>query len=116
MWINAAEGFLIVYSITDIGTFWSVKSYYNDIMRYQSHFRGRLGITIVGNHHERERDRIVTTVEGLALAKELGCGFVETCADSVADVEGAFYNVIRRTGKHRFCVQNQGPGVKNASS
>jgi len=104
--ISAADGFLIVYNITDIKSFQLVQRYYNDIKRIKNGFPERAGIwkfviTIVGNRCEQEDNRAVATEKGLMLAKELQCGFFETSAQRHrgTDIEGAFHDVIRRFRK-----------------
>ena len=46
-------------------------------------------------------EREVSTQEGNALAKELGCDFVEASAKNNIDVDKAFYDVVRRLRKQR---------------
>lgn len=52
-------------------------------------------IMLVGNNSDRVAEREVSTQEGLARAKELGCEFVETSAGNCRNVEKAFYDVVR---------------------
>jgi GTPase KRas protein len=61
---------------------------------------------LVGNKCYRVTEREVSTQEGSALAKELGCDFVEASAKNCVNVEKAFYEVVRQLRRQR----NQGAG------
>jgi GTPase KRas len=50
---------------------------------------------LVGNKSDRVTEREVSTQEGHALARELGCEFVEASAKNCINVEKAFYDVVR---------------------
>ena len=50
---------------------------------------------LVGNKSDCVTERKVSTQEGLACAKELGCEFVETSARDCINVEKAFFDVVR---------------------
>ena len=46
-------------------------------------------------------EREVSTQEGSALARELGCDFVEASAKNCINVEKAFYDVVRQLRRQR---------------
>jgi GTPase KRas protein len=52
-------------------------------------------VILVGNKSDKVTEQEVLTQEGYALAKELGCEFVEASAKNYINVEKAFYNVVR---------------------
>lgn len=56
---------------------------------------------LVGNKCDRVTEREVSTQEGGALARELGCDFVEASAKNRNNVEKAFYDVVRQLRKQR---------------
>ena len=56
---------------------------------------------LVGNKSDRVTDREVSTQEGSALAKDMGCDFVEASAKSCINVEKAFYEVVRALRRQR---------------
>lgn len=58
---------------------------------------------LVGNNSERV-DRQVSTQEGPALAKELGCHFVEALMKNRSDVEKVFY-VVRQLRQDRVMAK-----------
>jgi GTPase KRas protein len=62
---------------------------------------------LVGNKSDRFTEREVGTPEGIALAIELGCGFVEASATRCTNVEEAFYDVVRLMGRKRKQIKTQ---------
>ena len=64
--------------------------------RSPRHRRPR-GVYCVTGSMERE----VSTQEGHALAKELGCEFVEASAKNCINVEKAFYDVVRQLRRQK---------------
>lgn len=107
------EGFLIVYSITSRPSFTRVRRFYDQIQRVkdsQGYFNPlywgdppytKFPVMIVGNNSDRITEREVSTQEGIELAKELGCEFVEASAKNCINVEKAFYDVVRLIRKRK---------------
>jgi GTPase KRas protein len=58
-------------------------------------------IMLVGHKSDRVTEREVSTQEGHALARELGCEFVEASAKNCINVEKAFYDVVRILRRQR---------------
>ena len=58
-------------------------------------------VMLVGNKSDRVTEREVSTQEGAALAKEMGCDFVEASAKNCINVEKAFYDVVRALRRGR---------------
>lgn len=58
-------------------------------------------IMLVGNKSDRVTEREVSTQEGHALARDLGCEFVEASAKNYINVEKAFYDVVRQLRRQR---------------
>ncbi|XP_030130825.4 ras-like protein family member 11A [Taeniopygia guttata] len=86
--VKWAEGFLLVYSITDYSSYQSVQPLYQHIRKV--HPDARTPIIIVGNKADLLHARQVQAKDGLQLADELGILFLEisTSEDSqgVCDV------------------------------
>ena len=118
-WIREGEGFVLVYSITSRASFSRIKTYFKHIQHVHearlsssstSTYPGMsipIGpssptssrpapVMLVANQIDRVTEREVSTQEGRALAKELGCGFVEASAKNCTNVEKAFYDVVRQ--------------------
>lgn len=115
-WIRDGEGFVLVYSITSRASFSRIQKFYNQIKMVkesassspatganylgspsQSHSGPALPVPVmlVGNKSDKAVERAVSAQEGQALAKDLGCEFVEASAKNCINVEKAFYDVVR---------------------
>lgn len=114
-WIRDGEGFVLVYSITWRPSFTRILKFYNLIQRVKDSGNagsptgpvylnpllatpppsGPVPVMLVGNKSDKVTERAVSSQEGQALARELGCDFVETSAKNSINVQDAFYNVVR---------------------
>lgn len=109
-WIRDGEGFVLVYSISSRSSFSRIKRFHHQIQRVKESTsssppypgspisagaQGPVPIMLVGNKSDRVTEREVSTQEGHALARELGCEFVEASAKNCINVEKAFYDVVR---------------------
>ncbi|CAM9472182.1 unnamed protein product [Lampetra fluviatilis] len=81
--IRWGDGFVLLYSVTDRGSFQAVSR----LKRLIDHVKQALGIPtiIVANKCDMEGGRVVRPEEGQALASDLRCGFFEL---SVAEGRG----------------------------
>ena len=126
-WIRDGEGFILVYSITSRASFNRIRKFHNQIQRVKdsasagsptsgsylsptfsssmsfgnSQNNGPVPVMLVGNKSDRVTEREVSTQEGSALAKEMGCHFVEASAKNCINVEKAFYDVVRSLRNQR---------------
>lgn len=66
---------------------------------------------LVGNKADRVTEREVSTQEGHALARELGCDFVEASAKNCINVEKAFYDVVRLLRRQRQASLRAAPAA-----
>lgn len=92
-WIRQYDSFLIVYSITDRGSFEGMPSFNKQILRAKE--TDRVPMILVGNKCDLESKRQVQFQEGQALAKQLNAEFRETSAKTRYNVEDAFYSAVR---------------------
>ncbi|KAI9750693.1 MAG: Ras GTPase [Chaenotheca gracillima] len=76
--------------------------------------RGQVPIMLVGNKADRVTEREVSTQEGQALARELGCDFMEASAKNCINVEKAFYDVVRALRRQRQQVNPRASGGRGA--
>ncbi|PWA32301.1 hypothetical protein CCH79_00013162, partial [Gambusia affinis] len=90
--IRWADGFLLLYSITQ-------RSGFLEIPRLKTLIdKTKESLVLVANKADLEVGRKVTTEEGQRLAKDLGCGFRElSVAEAVLSVEAAIFQLIRLT-------------------
>ncbi|KAJ4863041.1 ras family domain-containing protein [Trichoderma breve] len=98
-WIRDGEGFVLVYSIASRSSFTRIKRFHHQIQRVKESLP--VPIMLVGNKSDRVTEREVSTQEGHALARELGCEFVEASAKNCINVEKAFYDVVRILRRQR---------------
>jgi GTPase KRas protein len=116
-WIRDGEGFVLVYSISSRSSFTRIKRFHHQIQRVKESCASSpsypgsplsatnsslpVPIMLVGNKSDRITEREVSTQEGHALARELGCEFVEASAKNCINVEKAFYDVVRILRRQR---------------
>ncbi len=121
-WIREGEGFVLAYSITSRKTFNRIPKFHSQVQRVKesAHLNSTTGssylptqtngtptptdpvpIMLVGNKCDKYHEREVSSQEGQALAKELGCKFVEASAKNCINVERAFYDVVRQVRRRR---------------
>jgi len=122
-WIRDGEGFVLVYSITSRSSFTRIRRFHSQIQRVKDSSSAgsptkagylsspvtqnmmisgsQAPVMLVGNKSDRVTEREVSTQEGAALAKEMGCDFVEASAKNCINVEKAFYEVVRSLRKQR---------------
>ena len=117
-WIRDGEGFVLVYSISSRSSFTRITRFHNQILRVKESSSSspsypgspissitpsvHVPIMLVGNKSDRVTEREVSTQEGHALARELGCEFVEASAKNCINVEKAFYDVVRQLRRQRM--------------
>ncbi|CRK46941.1 hypothetical protein BN1723_001216 [Verticillium longisporum] len=70
---------------------------------------------LVGNKSDRVTEREVSTQEGHALARELGCEFVEASAKNCINVEKAFYDVVRILRRQRQAASRPQPNGRSST-
>ena len=122
-WIRDGEGFVLVYSITSRASFSRIRKFHSQIQRVKDATSSgsptasylsspvasapsqRAPVMLVGNKGDRVTEREVSTQEGSALAKEMGCDFVEASAKNCINVEKAFYEVVRSLRRQRQDTQ-----------
>lgn len=87
--LHWADGFLLVYSITDRRSF-------NYVRRVKQLLPGDTPLALVGNKGDMVHLRQVSTEEGEILAKDYDCWFSElTAAEQVSQVAEAFHELCR---------------------
>ncbi|XP_043965162.1 ras-related and estrogen-regulated growth inhibitor [Gambusia affinis] len=94
--IRWADGFLLLYSITQRSGFLEIPRLKTLIDKTKQSLV--FPTVLVANKADLEVGRKVTTEEGQRLAKDLGCGFRElSVAEAVLSVEAAIFQLIRLT-------------------
>eukprot|EP00998_Keelungia_sp_KM082_P005955 NODE_2237_length_1106_cov_80.357508_g2219_i0.p1 GENE.NODE_2237_length_1106_cov_80.357508_g2219_i0~~NODE_2237_length_1106_cov_80.357508_g2219_i0.p1 ORF type:complete len:279 (-),score=52.11 NODE_2237_length_1106_cov_80.357508_g2219_i0:186-1022(-) len=95
------HGYIVVYSITDRGSFELCKQIYEKIEWFAVEFN----ILLVGNKSDLEGQRQVTYEEGAALAKEWNCAFWECSAKKKENIAKVFSGIMEL-----ILTQEDGPG------
>jgi GTPase KRas protein len=103
--IRDGEAFMLVYSISSRSSFASIRRFHAQVMRVkESQTDSCSFICLVGNKCDKVTEREVSTEEGLALAKELGCEFFEVSSKDGVNIEAPFYGLVRAMRKQRTTV------------
>ncbi|XP_023444552.2 ras-like protein family member 11A isoform X2 [Dasypus novemcinctus] len=96
--VQWAEGFLLVYSITDHSSYQSIRPLYQHIRKV--HPDAKTPVVIVGNKGDLLHARQVPTQDGLQLAHELGSLFLEiSTSESYEDVCDVFQHLCKEVSK-----------------
>ena len=88
-----ASAFMLVYAIDDRSSFEEIECFHQDIFRTACDLD--VPIVIVGNKCDLDYSREVTKVEGEYLAEKLHCGFFETSAKTVTNVDESFMSLLK---------------------
>ncbi|XP_066478297.1 ras-like protein family member 11A [Tiliqua scincoides] len=106
-----ADGFLLVYSITDYHSYQSIRPLYQHIRKIRPD--SKIPIVIVGNKGDLAHSRQVSTNDGLQLANELGSVFLEiSTSDNCQGVCEVFQYLCKEVSKKHSC----GNGERRRSS
>lgn len=93
-WMRERDGFLLVYSVTDRGTFESLNSFYEQLSAM--HEDSMPPIVLVANKADLQNKRAIKYSEGKKLAESWNnCAFIETSAKSGENIDGAFAALVR---------------------
>ncbi|KAK9674802.1 RAS2 protein [Basidiobolus ranarum] len=92
-WIREGEGFLLVYCIAARSSFEHVEVIRNEIAKVRD--ISKTPILLVGNKCDKSSEREVSQFEGHALAKRMGCQFIESSAKTAVNVEIIFHRMVR---------------------
>jgi Ras-related protein Rab-8A len=89
---RGAMGILLVYDITNRGSFLNIQGWNGNIEQHASEGVNKI---LIGNKRDWTDQRKVTEEEGQELADELGVKFQETSAKANDGVEEAFFTLAR---------------------
>lgn len=82
-----------MYSITSRSTFERIERFRTQIGRVKD--SDTTPIVLVGNKADKVNEREVGKEEGAALAKKMGCEFLEVSAKTRLNLELAYFTVVR---------------------
>jgi GTPase KRas protein len=92
-WYRHGDGFILVFSITSRDSFDEVTAMYHAILRTKD--RDYVPLVMVANKCDLEAQREVGVTEARALAKQLGCPFIEASAKEGVNVNVAFESLVK---------------------
>eukprot|EP00800_Vazella_pourtalesii_P009420 TRINITY_DN2369_c1_g1_i1.p1 TRINITY_DN2369_c1_g1~~TRINITY_DN2369_c1_g1_i1.p1 ORF type:complete len:193 (-),score=40.28 TRINITY_DN2369_c1_g1_i1:220-798(-) len=104
------EGFLLVYSIIDRQSFQEIEKLNNHINRVKN--KDNLPKILVGNKGDLASQRVVSALEGDALAAKLGIKYLEGSAKHNVNVDRAFHEVVRLIRTYRDNEKKEKKPVK----
>uniref|UniRef100_A0A8C2FTE1 RAS related 2 n=1 Tax=Cyprinus carpio TaxID=7962 RepID=A0A8C2FTE1_CYPCA len=90
---KTGEGFLLVFSVTDRGSFEEIYKFQRQILRVKD--RDEFPMILVGNKADLEQQRQVTQEEGQQLARQLKVTYMEASAKIRMNVDQAFHELVR---------------------
>ena len=93
LYIKNGQGFVVVYSITSLQTFYDIKTMKEQILRVKG--RNKIPIILVGNKSDLEEQREVHSNDGAGLAHSWECPFLEASAKSTQSVNEVFIEIVR---------------------
>eukprot|EP00053_Salpingoeca_punica_P023581 m.10813 g.10813 ORF g.10813 m.10813 type:complete len:194 (-) comp5315_c1_seq1:146-727(-) len=97
-YMRTGEGFLLVYSIIERGSFEEIQGFYQQILRVKD--RDTFPMILIGNKADLEGERQVSNQEGKDTAKTLNLAYVETSAKQRVNVDLAFHELVRIIRKY----------------
>ena len=98
-WIRNGKGFLLVYSISNRGSFKELENIMDEMTRAKDD--DNIPIVLAGNKCDLdEAEREVQKEEGQKLAEEWGVPFFETSAKTKINDHEVFYEIVREVRKY----------------
>ena len=97
-YMKTGEGFMLVYSVTSRPSFEEITTFQQHILRVKD--KDEFPMIVVGSHCSQDSERVVSREEGEALARSLGCKFVEADSEARVNVERAFFELVREIRRY----------------
>lgn len=104
-YLRSGDGFLCVFAVNDRSTFITLPEIREQLLRVQGD-KPSVPMILVGNKADLVDSRVVSEDEGLNLALEWGCKYMETSAKTRMNVEDIYYDIMRQV--HAEKVQTEG--------
>ncbi|KAJ6243452.1 ras-like protein rasb [Anaeramoeba flamelloides] len=104
-YMESGQGFLIVYSIADTGSFEEVPELYQTILRVKD--SDKYPTVICGNKCDLEKLRVVTLNDGKSVAKSYQVPFYETSAKTMKNLDTVFHQIVREIRKTQSPIKKR---------
>nr|XP_039323677.1 ras-related protein R-Ras2-like [Saimiri boliviensis boliviensis] len=110
--MRTGEGFLLVFSVTNRGSFEEIYKFQRQILRVKG--RDEFPMILVGNKADLDHQRQVTQEEGQQLARQLKVTYMEASAKIGTNVDQAFHELVRliRKFQEQECLPSSEKGKK----
>ncbi|KAL9646756.1 hypothetical protein ABK040_001178 [Willaertia magna] len=92
-YMRSADGFLLVFDVTQKKSFQEIEEFYEHILRVKD--CDSFPMVLVGNKCDLESERGVTTNEAKLRAKEMEIKYIETSARKRLNIDECFMELIR---------------------
>ncbi len=99
MYVRVAEGFVLVWSLTDASTLDDVVELHTRILRVKD--TDYTPCVIAGNKCDMEEARKVSKEDFARVAEEANCAYFETSAKEGINVDETFYDLVRQINAHK---------------
>ena len=93
-YIKEGEGFILVYSVSDPYSFRCIPHLIHSIRRNPS--KAHAPIVIIANKNDLTLEKYISTQQGVQMAQEYNCTFIETSALDGIHVQKAFYTLAKQ--------------------
>ncbi|KAK0068397.1 ras-related protein Rap-1-like isoform X1 [Biomphalaria pfeifferi] len=103
-----ADGFLLIYSVMDMDSFWATTGYYDLIIELRGH--AETPLVYIANKTDYDGGQVVTSTKGRDAAFDLGTSFYETSVKCDPErIKFVFHDVIRqvRSVRNQAKLQEQ---------
>ncbi|XP_054250691.1 ras-related protein Rab-10-like [Indicator indicator] len=100
-YFRGAQGFVLVYDITNLDSFRSITTWMKDIYEKAG---DEVDVILLGNKCDKESERVVPKQKGEKLAWEHGIPFFETSAKDNVNIEDAFSVLTEEILEKKSCV------------
>ncbi|XP_020248098.1 ras-related protein RABC2a-like [Asparagus officinalis] len=109
---RGAHGIMLVYDVTRRETFTNLSDIWAKEVQLHSTNQDCVKI-LIGNKIDKESERAVAREEGMALANELGCLFVECSAKTRINVEKCFEELASKILEVPSLLEGSSTGGQN---
>ncbi|NXM87400.1 RAB10 protein, partial [Oenanthe oenanthe] len=100
-YFRGAQGFVLVYDITNLKSFQSITIWISDIYEKAG---DEVDVILLGNKCDKESERVVPKQKGEKLAWEYGMPFFETSAKENVNIEHAFSVLTKEILEKKSCL------------
>ena len=97
-YIKSAQGFIIVYSATDLQTLANIKPFRSQILQVKG-TKCNVPVALVANKCDERAENEQAVHDGETLAAEWSCSFFKASAKTSFNVKEAFTNIIDQISK-----------------